>query len=102
MLDRKWPRSVHGRLEREGELARIGARLSGAMPAVTPTRASAAPADSVGGMFWLPRQTMSQLHANIDRLSSQPQSPISRPLPQLQVAAEVYGATMNWNPPSES
>jgi hypothetical protein len=90
----------------EGELARIGARLSGAMPAsaITPTRMSAAPADSAGGMFWLPRQTTSQLHSNIDRLSSQPQSPISHPrlLPQFQVAAEVYGATMNWNPPSET
>jgi hypothetical protein len=88
----------------EGELAWIGARLSGAMPAsaVTPTRASAALADSAGGMFWLPRQTMSQLHANIDRLSSQPQSPISRPLPPFQVAAEVLGATMNRNPPSET
>jgi hypothetical protein len=47
----------------EGELARIGVRLSGVMPAsaVTPTRASAAPADSAGGLFWLPRQTTSQL-----------------------------------------
>ena len=63
----------------EGELARIGARLSGAMPAsaVTPTRASAAPADSAGGIFWLPRQTTSQLHASVDQMSSQPQSPIS-------------------------
>jgi hypothetical protein len=59
----------------EGELEWIGARLSGAMPAsaITPTRAFAAPADSAGGIFWLPRQTMSQLYSNIDRLSSQPQ-----------------------------
>jgi hypothetical protein len=45
---------------------------------------------------------MSQLHASIDQMSSQPQSPISRPLPPFQVAAEVYGATMNRNPPSET
>jgi hypothetical protein len=67
----------------EGELARIGARLSGAMPAsaITPTRVSAAPADSAGGMFWLPRQTTSQLHSNIDRLSSQPLTPTNFQFP---------------------
>jgi hypothetical protein len=61
----------------EGELARIGVRLSGDVPAsaVTPTRASAAPADSAGRIFWLPRQTTSQLHASVDQMSSQPQSP---------------------------
>jgi hypothetical protein len=70
----------------EGELAQIGVRLSGAMPvsATTPTRASAAPADFAGGMFWLPRQTTSELHTNIDRLSSQPQFPIPNPYPRFR------------------
>jgi hypothetical protein len=88
----------------EGELARIGVRLSEAVPmsAVSPTRASASPADLAGGVFWLPRQTTSQLHASVDQMSSQPQSPISRPLLPFQVAAEVYDVTMNRNPPSET
>jgi hypothetical protein len=61
----------------EGELARIGVKLSGAMPtsAATPTRASAAPADLAGEAFWLPRQTTSQLQASVNAMSSQSQSP---------------------------
>jgi hypothetical protein len=89
----------------EGELSRIGTRLSGATPAsaITPTRAPAAPADSAVGDFWLPRQTTSQLQSNIDgMLSSQSPIPNPRPLPPFQVAAEVYGATMNRNSPSEA
>jgi hypothetical protein len=68
----------------EGELSRIGTRLSGAMPAsaITPTAAPAAPADPAVGNFWLPRQTMSQLQSNIDMLPSQPQSPIPDPYPR--------------------
>jgi hypothetical protein len=65
----------------KGELERIGIRLSGAMPAsaITPMRAPAAPADLAGGMFWLPRQTTSQLQSNVDMLS--PQSPTPTPVP---------------------
>jgi hypothetical protein len=85
----------------EGVLARMGVRFSRAVPtlAATPTGASAAPADSTVEAFWLPRQTTSQLQANINEMSSQPQSPISRPLPPFQVAAEVCDVTMNRNPP---
>jgi hypothetical protein len=63
----------------EGVLARTGIRFSGAVPmsAATPTRASAAPADSAGEALWLPRQSTSQLQANIDEMSSQTHSPIS-------------------------
>jgi hypothetical protein len=82
----------------EWELARIGTRLNRAplVSAITPTRAPAAPADPADGGFWLPRQTTSQLQTDIDVMSF-PQS-----LPPSQVAAEVYGATMNRNPPSEA
>jgi hypothetical protein len=59
-------------------------------------RAPTAPADLAVEDFWLPRQTTSQLQSNIDGMSS------SQSLPPFQVAAEVYGATMNRNPPSEA
>ena len=83
----------------EGVLARMGVRFSGAVPtsAATPTGASAAPADSAGEGVWLTRQTTSQLQADIDGMSSH--SPISRPLPPFQVAAEVYDAHVNRNSP---
>jgi hypothetical protein len=64
----------------EGELSRIGTRLSGATlaSAITPTRAPAAPADPAVGDFWLLRQTMSQLQSNIDGMFA---SPIPNPYP---------------------